>query len=52
MGDRKCAYRVLVGKYEGKRAFGRRRRRCEDNVKNASLRSRMTGRGLGLSGSG
>jgi hypothetical protein len=24
MGDRKGAYRVLVGKYEGKRPFGRR----------------------------
>jgi hypothetical protein len=27
------AYRVLVGKPEGKRPFGRRRRRWEDNVK-------------------
>ena len=33
MGDGKGAYRVLVGKYEGKRPFGRRRRRYEDNIK-------------------
>jgi hypothetical protein len=25
--------RVLVGKLEGKRPFGRPRRRCEDNIK-------------------
>jgi hypothetical protein len=28
-----CAYRILVGKPEGKRAFGRSRRRWEDNIK-------------------
>jgi hypothetical protein len=33
IGDRKGAYRVLVGKYEGKRSFGRRRHRCEGNIK-------------------
>ena len=27
------AYRVLVGKPEGKRPLGRPRRRCEDNIK-------------------
>jgi hypothetical protein len=27
------AYRVLVGKPEGKRQFGRPRRRWEDNIK-------------------
>ena len=26
-------YRVMVGKPEGKRPLGKRRRRCEDNIK-------------------
>jgi hypothetical protein len=30
MGERRGIYRVLVGKSEGKRAFGRHRRRWED----------------------
>ena len=30
---RRGAYRVLVGKPEGKRPLGRRRRRWEDNIK-------------------
>jgi hypothetical protein len=33
MRDRRGAYRVLVGKPEGKRPLGRPRRRWEDNVK-------------------
>jgi hypothetical protein len=33
MGDKKNAYRVLVGKPEGKRPLGRPRRRWEDNIK-------------------
>jgi len=33
MGERKDVYRVLVGKPEGKRPFGRLRRRCKDNIK-------------------
>jgi hypothetical protein len=33
MGDRTDAYRVLVGRPEGKRPLGKPRRRCEDNVK-------------------
>jgi len=33
MGARKSAYRVLVGKPEGKRSLGRPRHRCEDNIK-------------------
>jgi len=33
MGVRKGVYRVLVGKPEGKRTFGRPRRRWEDNNK-------------------
>jgi len=30
---RRGAYRVLMGKPEGKRTLGRRRRRWEDNIK-------------------
>jgi hypothetical protein len=33
MGERRCAYRVLVGKPEGKRPLGRPRRRWEDTTK-------------------
>jgi len=33
MGERRGVYRVLVGKSEGKRPLGRRRRRWEDNIK-------------------
>ena len=33
MGERRGVYRVLVGKTEGKRPFGRHRRRWEDNIK-------------------
>jgi hypothetical protein len=33
MGERRGAYRALVGKAEGRRPFGRPRRRCEDNIK-------------------
>ena len=32
-GESRCIYRVLVGKPEGKRQLGRRRRRWEDNIK-------------------
>jgi hypothetical protein len=32
MGDRRGVLRVLVGKSEGKRPLGRRRRRWEDNI--------------------
>jgi len=32
-GERRGVYRVLVGKPEGKRPFGRPRRRWEDNIK-------------------
>ena len=32
-GKRRCVYRVLVGKPEGKRPLGRSRRRWEDNIK-------------------
>jgi hypothetical protein len=33
MGERRGAYRVLVGKPEGRRPLGRTRRRWEDNIK-------------------
>ena len=33
MGERRGAYRVLVGKREGKRQLGRPRRGREDNIK-------------------
>jgi len=33
MGERRCLYRALVGKHEGKRPRGRPRRRWEDNIK-------------------
>ena len=33
MGERRGAYRVLVGKPEGKRPLGKPRRRWENNIK-------------------
>jgi hypothetical protein len=33
MGAERNAYRILVGKGEGKRPLGRPRRRWEDNIK-------------------
>jgi hypothetical protein len=33
MGERRGAYRALVGKPEGSRRLGRPRRRWEDNIK-------------------
>ena len=32
-GERRVAFKVLMGKSEGKRPLGRRRRRWEDNIK-------------------
>jgi hypothetical protein len=33
IGERRVVHRVLVGKLEGKRTFGRPRHRWEDNIK-------------------
>jgi hypothetical protein len=33
MGKRRCVYRVLLGKPEGKKPLGRPRNRWEDNMK-------------------
>jgi hypothetical protein len=44
MGERRGACRVLVGKPEGRRPFGKSRRRLED--KNGSLTTGMRGYGL------
>jgi hypothetical protein len=50
-GDRGGVYRVLMRKPEGKRPFGRPRRRWEDNIK-IHLQAVMGGNGLDQSGSG
>jgi hypothetical protein len=33
MGERRCTYRVLMGKPEGRRPLGKSRRRWEDKLK-------------------
>jgi hypothetical protein len=33
MGENRIAYRILVGKPEGKRSLGRLRHRWDDNIK-------------------
>jgi hypothetical protein len=32
-GEKRCVYRVLMGKPEGKRQLGRPRRKWEDNIR-------------------
>jgi hypothetical protein len=51
MGKSRGAYRVLVGKPEGRRPIGRPRRRWEDHIK-MDLREVGRGRGLDRYGSG
>jgi hypothetical protein len=51
MGERRGAYRVLVGKPEGRRPLGRSRHRWEDTIK-IDLQAVGWGHGLDRSGSG
>jgi hypothetical protein len=51
MGERRGAYRALVGKPEGRRPLGRPRRRWEDNIE-MDLQEVEWGHGLDQSGSG
>jgi hypothetical protein len=46
IGERRGAYRILVGKPEGKRPLGRRRLRLEDNIK-MDLQEVGLGNGMG-----
>jgi len=50
--ERRGVYRVLVGKPEGKRPFGRPWRRWEDNIKMDLQEVGMWGHGLHQAGSG
>jgi hypothetical protein len=51
MGEKRNAYRILVGKPEGKRSLGRSRHKWDDNIK-MTLRDRIKWYGLDRSGSG
>jgi hypothetical protein len=45
MGEGRGAYRILVGRPEGRRPLGRPRRRWEDNIK-MDLQEECDGRGM------
>jgi hypothetical protein len=51
VGERRGAYRTLVGKPEGRRPLGRPRRRWEDNIKMDFREVGLGGHGLDQSGS-
>ena len=51
-GERRDVYRVLVGKPEGKKPFGRPRLRWEDNIKMDLQEVGCGGHGLDRSGLG
>jgi hypothetical protein len=46
MGEKRNAYRILVGKPEGRRPLGRPRRRWVDNIKIDLKRDRMVWSGF------
>jgi hypothetical protein len=46
IGEKRTAYRILVGKPEGKRPLGRPRRRWVDNIKMNLKRDRVEWYGL------
>jgi hypothetical protein len=52
MGEKRNAYRILVGKPEGKRQLGRPRCRWEDNIRMDIERDMMEWYGMDLSDSG
>jgi hypothetical protein len=49
-GERTNAYRILAGKYKGKRPLGRPGRRWENEIKMDLKRNKMFGLGLASSG--
>jgi hypothetical protein len=51
-GEKRNAYRLLVGKFEGKRPLGRPRSSWVDNIEMDFFRDRMGWFGLEWSGSG
>jgi hypothetical protein len=52
MGEKRNAYRLLVGKPEGRSTLGRPRRKWFDNIKMDLVQVGMGRYGLDLSGSG
>jgi hypothetical protein len=52
MVDMRNAYKISVGKHEGKKLIGRPRRRWEDNIRMELARNSVGNRGLDSSCSG